>query len=519
MLPSVLDPARRETLAVLLPGKYHDAKSKDEVQARDAKRIAVDPNADLALLRIGGAPMPALAIRESETVREGQDVFFTGFPIGAVLGPFPATHRGMVSAVTPIAIPQGRASELDPAVVRRLSTGSFTVFQLDATAYPGNSGSPVYDPDTGEVIGIVNMVLVRSTKESALTQPSGITYAVPAKYLKGLIRRRADVKAVAFVPRSRSAAMDDPFHWKPLLKALILPPAAPLIVAFLGLALMARRPRAGRALTLAGLVLLAALSTPIVAVMLVRAVDQTPPLDRTLAMGAQAIVILGGGIRRRAPEYGGDTMSRLTLERVRYGAQCRYASPAFRCWCREAASSAEDATEAAIMKQAMQDEFGVAVRWAEDRSRNTNENARMSAALLRADGVVALSSSSRTGSTCRVRRPSSPTAGIVTIPAPTGIPVEQRELVLLDFVPNAAALQTSYYALYENVRRRAPLLRRRIGKAAEAAAPRRHREVVAASVERTAVNEAEAAGSFPLRREVSACASARTRCAARWSRR
>jgi S1-C subfamily serine protease len=95
----------------------------------------------------------------------------------------------MVSVVTPIAIPQGRAADLDPAVVRRLSTGSFPVFQLDATAYPGNSGSPVYDPDTGEVIGIVNMVLVKSTKESALSQPSGITYAVPSKYLKGLMEK------------------------------------------------------------------------------------------------------------------------------------------------------------------------------------------------------------------------------------------------------------------------------------------------------------------------------------------
>ena len=189
VLPALLDPARRETLAVVLPGKHQDAKAKEDVQARDAKQIAVDPNADLALLRIGGAPMPALAIRESDTVREGQDVYFTGFPIGAVLGPFPATHRGMVSVVTPIAIPQGRAADLDPAVVRRLSTGSFPVFQLDATAYPGNSGSPVYDPDTGEVIGIVNMVLVKSTKESALSQPSGITYAVPSKYLKGLMEK------------------------------------------------------------------------------------------------------------------------------------------------------------------------------------------------------------------------------------------------------------------------------------------------------------------------------------------
>ena len=189
VLPPMLDPARRETIAVLLPSRSRVAKDKDEVQARDAKQIAIDYNADLALLKIGGAPLPALSIRDSDTVREGQDVFFTGFPIGAVLGPYPATHRGMVSVVTPIAIPQGRASDLDPAVVRRLSTGPFPVFQLDATAYPGNSGSPVYEPDTGEVIGIVNMVLVKTTKESALSQPSGITYAVPSKYLKGLIEK------------------------------------------------------------------------------------------------------------------------------------------------------------------------------------------------------------------------------------------------------------------------------------------------------------------------------------------
>ena len=78
-------------------------------------------------------------------------------------------------------------AELDSAVVRRLASGAFPVFQLDATAYPGSSGSPVYDPENGDVIGIVNMVLVKGTKESVLSQPSGITYAVPSKYLKSLI--------------------------------------------------------------------------------------------------------------------------------------------------------------------------------------------------------------------------------------------------------------------------------------------------------------------------------------------
>ena len=113
----------------------------------------------------------------------------TGFPIGAMLGPFAATHRGMIAAIAPIAIPQGRAAQLNPKIVRRLSEGTFNIFQLDATAYPGNSGSPVYDPESGQVLGIVNMVLVKGTKEAALTNPSGISYAVPARYLLDLLQK------------------------------------------------------------------------------------------------------------------------------------------------------------------------------------------------------------------------------------------------------------------------------------------------------------------------------------------
>jgi len=185
VVPPVLDVAHGETLAIMLPSRAKEAK--DEAQVREGKPVAVDSDADLALIKIAGPPLAALRVRDSDSVREGQDVLFTGFPIGAVLGPYPATHGGMISVVTPIAIPQGRAADLDPRTLRRLSSGSFPVFQLDATAYPGNSGSPVYDPQTGDVVGIINMVLVKGTKEAALSQPSGITYAVPSKHLQGLI--------------------------------------------------------------------------------------------------------------------------------------------------------------------------------------------------------------------------------------------------------------------------------------------------------------------------------------------
>lgn len=184
VVPKVLDPARQEILAILLPSTARDGKE----QGREAKQIAVDAASDVALLRVQGPPLPALKIGDSDAAKEGQDILFTGFPIGGVLGPYPATHRGIISAITPIAIAQGRAGDLDAQTVKRLASGAFPVFQLDATAYPGNSGSPVYDPATGEVLGIINMVFVKGTKESVLTQPSGITYAVPANRLQSLLK-------------------------------------------------------------------------------------------------------------------------------------------------------------------------------------------------------------------------------------------------------------------------------------------------------------------------------------------
>ena len=187
VLPTMVDPANMEVLAVLIPGPVKDGSIQPQV--REAKQIAVDTASDIGVLRMSGVTLPALKLRASEPVKAGQEVFFTGYPIGAVLGPYPATHRGMISAVTPIAIPQARAGDLDANTLRRLASGAFPVFQLDATAYPGNSGSPLYDPDTGEVLGVVNMVFVKGTKESALTQPSGITYAVPSSHLEQLLKK------------------------------------------------------------------------------------------------------------------------------------------------------------------------------------------------------------------------------------------------------------------------------------------------------------------------------------------
>jgi len=185
VLPAVLEPgADPEVLVAMLP-----TADPARPEARRLATLATDAEHDLAVLRMSGSPLPALPLRDSATVAEGDSLLFTGFPIGTVLGLFPATHGALVAAIAPVAIPAATGQQLDAKVLRRLREGTFPVFQLDATAYPGQSGSPLYDGTSGEVVGIINMVLVKSTKESALSRPSGISYAIPSRLLIELLAR------------------------------------------------------------------------------------------------------------------------------------------------------------------------------------------------------------------------------------------------------------------------------------------------------------------------------------------
>jgi S1-C subfamily serine protease len=184
VVPKVLDSARQETLVVALAAPSGGTIA----EVRAGRVVGLDAERDLAIVRIEGRPLPALAVRPSATVRDGQEYFFTGYPIGTVLGLIPATHRAMISAVTPIAIPTNSSQELDARTVRQLKSNPYAVFQLDATAYPGNSGSPLYDPETGEVIGVINMVFVKGSRETAISQPSGISFAIPSAPLLELMK-------------------------------------------------------------------------------------------------------------------------------------------------------------------------------------------------------------------------------------------------------------------------------------------------------------------------------------------
>ncbi len=175
-----LNKAKGERLAVFAGHGRDPLRLTAEVVARDDAH-------DVAVLSIPEA-LPSLRLTTSSGIREGDAVAFTGFPIGAVLGLYPVTHRGIISSITPVAIPSASSKQLSPQKIKRLRD-PFVVYQLDATAYPGNSGSPLFLPGSGDVIGILNMVHVKTTKEDVLSKPSGISFAIPIEHAVNAINR------------------------------------------------------------------------------------------------------------------------------------------------------------------------------------------------------------------------------------------------------------------------------------------------------------------------------------------
>jgi uncharacterized SAM-binding protein YcdF (DUF218 family) len=237
------------------------------------------------------------------------------------------------------------------------------------------------------------------------------------------------------------------FWLKQFVKVVALPPVAPLLLALAGLAVAGRHPRAGRRIALAGVLTLWLLATPVVGEFLVRSLDRTPALDIAHAAAtAQAIVILGGGMRRFAPEYGGATVNRITLERLRYGARVARATGLPVLVSGGAVRGAP--AEAVLMRNVLVYEFGVPVRWIEMRSHDTHQNAVDSAKILAANGIQRVILVGHSFDFPRSRKEFE-AAGIRVIGAPIGIPPSLDETSIGDFVPGLSGLELSYYAIYE----------------------------------------------------------------------
>jgi uncharacterized SAM-binding protein YcdF (DUF218 family) len=244
----------------------------------------------------------------------------------------------------------------------------------------------------------------------------------------------------------------NPGELKPLLTALVLPPAGPLLLAALGLLLAAWRWRGALVLTGLAVISLWLLSCQAVAVHLADGLlRHTPALAPATLAGKklQAIVVLGGGIRRSAPEYGLAQPSAETADRLRYGIFLARASGlplAFSGgvgWS-NAGQDAPTEASAAVRFASTQ---GHALRWTESQARDTAENAARLKALLQPEGVrrIALVTHAwhMQRSQAHFER-----AGFVVVPAPMGF-VTAADRPLLDWLPSGHGLTASRQVLRE----------------------------------------------------------------------
>ena len=230
---------------------------------------------------------------------------------------------------------------------------------------------------------------------------------------------------------------------KTILRILILPPAAPLLLVFAGLVWHSRSPRIGLTLIGTGAAVLWLLSTLVVAMPLERLAEHYPALDpaRTQATSAQAIVILGGGGQRAyAPEYGGAEADPYLLERLTYGA-----------WLARRTNLPVLVTgyriEATAMAETLARNFQIRPRWVDDRAYDTFENARNSAQILRAAGIERILLVSSAAHLWRAAHEFRAT-GLTVIAAPVHVWSPAGGSVF-DFLPSSRALVTSNFALHE----------------------------------------------------------------------
>lgn len=233
------------------------------------------------------------------------------------------------------------------------------------------------------------------------------------------------------------------------LATLLLPPFALILLALVGVMLLRRRHRLGSALILLAIGTLAILSTPWVGERLLRSLESPalalPAAPGTIPGKPQAIVILGAGLDAEAPEYGGDTANRTTLQRLRHGARLhrRTGLPLLVSGGRPFGSRL---SEADTMRDALQADFQVELRWIEPDSRNTRENAELSRAVLARASIDRILLVTHAWHMQRAQR-AFERAGFIVVPAPTGF--ASLTPVPLAWVPNASALLDTRVALRE----------------------------------------------------------------------
>ncbi|MET0610081.1 MAG: YdcF family protein [Pseudomonas caspiana] len=236
-----------------------------------------------------------------------------------------------------------------------------------------------------------------------------------------------------------------------LLKSLLLPPGIFFVLFLLAFYLRRSRPKLAVACFTVALGGLWLMSLPVVVETAARSIEQIAPLSRnewaTLAQRADAIVVLGSGRERNDPSWGTDIPTGVALERMRYAARLAKAS-GLPILTTGGLHYGEPPSEAAIMAESLENDFGVQVRWQEGLSRTTWENATMTAAVLQPLGIKRVVIVTQAWHMPRAQW-SFEKAGFTVVSAPVGFLSADNARVFGGWLPESRAIWQSGQLLNE----------------------------------------------------------------------
>ncbi|MGB7194483.1 MAG: YdcF family protein [Collimonas pratensis] len=233
-----------------------------------------------------------------------------------------------------------------------------------------------------------------------------------------------------------------------VISSLLLLPASLILLCIVGMFLRRSYPSVAMVVSFTSLLLLLVLSTEVGALLLAGPLERrVPALEASAAGGAQAIVILGGGRISNAPEYNGEDMPNYqTLARLRYGARLQRQT-GLPVLVSGGVPDGSRVSEAALMANSLQEDFAVPVKWREEASDDTAQNAKFSVAILQQAGIRKVLLVTDAMHMPRAQMMFAQ-AGLEVVIAPT-IFFSHERLTLRNFLPSGEGLRRSDYAMHE----------------------------------------------------------------------
>ncbi|MBF0137166.1 MAG: YdcF family protein [Magnetococcus sp. DMHC-1] len=234
-----------------------------------------------------------------------------------------------------------------------------------------------------------------------------------------------------------------------ILQRLVLPPGVVLILMALAWWYIPRNTRVARYVLVFSILLLYVATIPVTATYMTQSLEQYPPLttEQVRASQAQAIVVLGNGREPSSQALGGETLNTGGLERVRYASRL-HNQTGLPILATGGSPDNEETSEAELMKKVLENEFRTSVRWVEEKSSNTWENALHSRQILAKNNIESIMLVTHTQHMPRAVW-AFEKVGFKVIPAPTPYKNRRQEMGIDEWFP--ASMQSMRQPLHEYV--------------------------------------------------------------------